>query len=181
MDVPSRQRQLTPLPGSSKRLKRTRDCSAERRAFFMCQSDQNVARFRRKYIGTTKTPCVFAKNALGQAKRRAFSQKTRRDKQNAARFRRNCVGTTKTSRVFVKNALGQAKCRRVELPQRKSDHHPKKFSPPNAILLKPRTGGTSPTQRQPPQQPPHRHQGLTAPPLQGCIIPPLQGCGTPPL
>ena len=99
MDVPGRQRQLTSLPGSTKKPN------------------------ARLFCGTSR---VFY--ASMRPKRLAFSQKTRQGDQNAARFQQKCVRTTKTSRVFVKNAPGQAKCRRAVFPQRKSDHHPKRFS-----------------------------------------------------
>ena len=70
-----------------------------------------------------------------------------RTSKTIARFCRKCVRTTKTPRVFAEFALGQPKRRRVLLPQHKSDLHPKRFSLPNAILLKTQTGAVPPTQK----------------------------------
>ena len=126
MDVPGGQRQLTHLPGSSKRLKRTRDYSTECRAFFMCQSDQTAPRFRKKHVRATKTPRVFAENMSGRPKRLAISQKTRQDDQNAVGWCSSSAKAAATQKGFLRSDM---------------------------ILPNTRTGGASPTQKQPPQQP----------------------------
>ena len=75
---------------------------------------QNVARFHRNFVWTSKMRHVLAEIPFWQGKRGAFLQKFHLNEQNAARFRENFVWTGKTSHVFAEIPFGQGK-RRVEM------------------------------------------------------------------
>ena len=64
--------------------------------FHFCK--ENVARFYRNSVWTSKTWRIFAEISFGQAKCGTFSQKFRLDEQNVARFHENSVWVRKTAR-----------------------------------------------------------------------------------